>query len=108
MKTTAKACVIIALYPTRSLCRFHDGVEISTQGVLMRVKFGVIALGAAIAVAGASRSNAAPPASPFTVNDNSVSYGYAFNASEPYTTDHTGKSITSFTHFDAWAYGTNL
>jgi hypothetical protein len=37
-----------------------------------------------------------------------VSYGYAFNASEPYTTDHTRKSITSFTHFDAWAYGTNL
>src|SRR5271166_1125 len=105
MKTAAKACVIIALYRTRSLCRFHDGVEISTQGVPMRVKFGAIALGAAIAAAGASQSTAADM---FTVNANSVSYGYAFAATDPYETDHTRKGIISFTHFDAWAYGTNL
>ncbi len=72
----------------------------------MRVKFGAIALGAAIAAAGASHAMAA--GSWFTVNDNSVSYAYAFAATDPYETDHTRKGIISFTHFDAWAYGTNL
>ena len=71
----------------------------------MRVKFGAITLGAVIAAAGASQSTAADM---FTVNANSVSYGYAFAATDPYETDHTRKGIISFTHFDAWAYGTNL
>ena len=76
----------------------------------MKFKLNALALGAAIAVAGASQSTAAPPQPPplFFVNDNSVSYAYAFNATQPFVADHTQKSITSFTHFDAWAYGTNL
>ena len=82
----------------------------------MRLKFNAVALGIAIAAAGASQSTAAdmsvvaPKAPPplFTVNDNSVSYAYRFNATDPFVTDHTGKSVVTFTHFDAWAYGTNF
>jgi hypothetical protein len=82
----------------------------------MRLKFNALALGAAIAAAGASQSvaadimiarSAAPPPL-FTVNDNSVSYAYRFNATSPFVTDHTQKSVISFTHFDTWAYGTNF
>src|SRR5260370_17946819 len=81
----------------------------------MRVRFTAFALGAAIAAAGASQSNAAdlwaaPPAPPpvFTVNDNSVSYAYRFNATDPFVTDQTQKSVITCTHFDAWAYGKNF
>jgi hypothetical protein len=81
----------------------------------MRHKFTALALGAAMAAAGASQSTAAdlyarpaPPPPMFLVNANSVSYGYAFAASSPFVTEHTAKQIISFTHFDAWAYGTNL
>ena len=78
----------------------------------MRVKLNALALGVAIAAAGASQSNAqskaANPPPLFTVNDNSVSYAYRFNATDPFVTDHTGKSVVTFTHFDAWAYGTNF
>jgi hypothetical protein len=74
----------------------------------MRLKFSALALGAVIAVAGTSQSMAADPAPLFAVNDNSFSYAYAFGATDPFVTDHTAKNITSFTHFDAWAYGTNL
>jgi len=82
---------------------------------LMRLKFYALALGAAIAAAGASPSVAADawakPATPpplFTVNDNSVSYAYRFSATDPFVTDHTAKQVITFTHFDAWAYGTNF
>jgi hypothetical protein len=79
----------------------------------MRDQVNAFVLGVVIAAAGAfqfSAARAAPPSPPplFTVNDNSVSYGYAFGATQPFVTDHTAKSIISFTHFDAWAYGTNL
>ncbi len=79
----------------------------------MRVKFNALALGAAIAAAGASQSTAADvrPMTPpplFTVNDNSVSYACRFNATDPFVTDHTAKQVITFTHFDAWAYGTNF
>jgi hypothetical protein len=78
----------------------------------MRVKLNALALGVAIAAAGASQSNAqskvANPPPLFTVNDNSVSYAYRFSATDPFVTDHTGKSVVTFTHFDAWAYGTNF
>src|SRR6516162_7498807 len=74
----------------------------------MKFKLNALALGAAIAAAGASQSIAAGPPPLFVVNDNSISYGYAFNATQPFVADHTQKSITSFTHFDVWAYGTNL
>ena len=80
----------------------------------MRDKLTALALGAAIAAAGASQSIAAdtraapPPAPLFLVNDNSVTYAYAFGATDPFTTDHTAKQVVTFTHFDAWKYGTNL
>ena len=77
-------------------------------GFQMKFKLNALALGAAIAAAGASQSIAAGPPPLFVVNDNSISYGYAFNATQPFVADHTQKSITSFTHFDVWAYGTNL
>jgi hypothetical protein len=53
----------------------------------------------------------------FLVIDDRVSYSYIFNAAQPgaYTVrpdgtvnGKTAKSVYSFTHFDAWAYGTNF
>ena len=53
----------------------------------------------------------------FFVIDDRVSYSYIFNAAQPgmYTVrpdgtvnGKTAKSVYSFTHFDAWAYGTNF
>jgi hypothetical protein len=54
----------------------------------------------------------------FFVIDDRVTYSYIFNASQPgqYTvnpngtvaTNHETKQVYSFTHFDAWAYGTNF
>jgi len=73
----------------------------------MRQKFNALALGAALAAAGASQATAADLPL-FTVNDNSVSYATRFNATDPFVTDHTQKNVITFTHFDAWAYGTNF
>lgn len=48
-----------------------------------------------------------PPEAPlFLVNQNSLSYAYAFTANNP-GAGTTPKNIVSFTHFDVWAYGTN-
>jgi hypothetical protein len=53
----------------------------------------------------------------FFVNDNLVTYSYIFNGTDPgvYSTNPNGtingttpKQVVSFTHFDAWAYGTNF
>ena len=54
----------------------------------------------------------APPAPPaaapfFLVNDNSVTYRYEFNATNP-GAGETPKHAVSFSHFDVWAYGTNF
>ncbi len=49
-----------------------------------------------------------PPEAPFfLVNQNSLSYSYAFTANNP-GAGKTPKDILSFTHFDVWAYGTNF
>jgi hypothetical protein len=49
-----------------------------------------------------------PPEAPFFfVNQNSLSYAYAFTANNP-GAGKTPKDILSFTHFDVWAYGTNF
>jgi len=59
----------------------------------------------------------APDAPFFFVIDDRVTYSYIFNAAQPgmYTVRPDGtvngkttKSVYSFTHFDAWAYGTNF
>ncbi|MDB5610982.1 MAG: hypothetical protein JWP25_7882 [Bradyrhizobium sp.] len=44
----------------------------------------------------------------FQVIDNRVSYSYIFNGTDPGVTGKTAKQTYSFTHFDAWAYGTNF
>src|ERR1700730_16294297 len=53
----------------------------------------------------------------FFVIDDRVTYSYIFTAAQPgaYTVNPNGtvngkttKSVYSFTHFDAWAYGTNF
>jgi nucleoside-specific outer membrane channel protein Tsx len=50
----------------------------------------------------------APIAPFFLVNDNSVSYSYAFTANNPGDVGNTPKHVLNFTHFDVWAYGTNF
>jgi len=44
----------------------------------------------------------------FTINDNRLTYAYQFTATDPGATAKTAKQVYAFTHFDAWAYGTNL
>jgi hypothetical protein len=54
----------------------------------------------------------------FTVNDNRLSYAYNFNGTQPstYSGGFNGvpangkldKQVYAFTHYDEWAYGTNL
>jgi hypothetical protein len=43
----------------------------------------------------------------FLVNNNTVSYSYAFSATDPFV-GKTAKQVFSFTHFDIWTYGTNF
>ena len=49
----------------------------------------------------------APEIPYFLVNENSLSYHYEFKATEP-GNGYTDKHVGTFTHFDVWAYGTNL
>jgi hypothetical protein len=82
-------------------------------------KCAFVCVGAALSLAimsfgpGASAADmpvkAKPPVEPplFTVNTNTVSYSYAFTATDPFV-GKTAKNIFTFTHFDAWTYGTNL
>jgi hypothetical protein len=44
----------------------------------------------------------------FFVNDNRLTYAYAFTGSYPGLANQTASQVAAFTHFDAWAYGTNL
>lgn len=79
----------------------------------------LIVAGAALA-AGTIAASAAdlgalksPPKEPvlapiFFVNDNTISYSYQFNATDPGVPGKFGKNVVSFTHFDVWAYGTNF
>jgi hypothetical protein len=78
----------------------------------------VLAAGFAVATAGSAFA-ADLPAMPvkakpvadvpfFLVNDNRLTYAYQFTATSPGATDKTAKQVYAFTHFDVWAYGTNL
>jgi hypothetical protein len=44
----------------------------------------------------------------FFVNDNRLTYAYEFTGSYPGLSNKTAVQTVAFTHFDAWAYGTNL
>lgn len=44
----------------------------------------------------------------FFVNDNRVTYSYLPEGTDPGVPGKTAKQVYSFTHFDSWAYGTNL
>src|SRR5579871_1007556 len=48
-----------------------------------------------------------PPPPFFLVNQNSVSYSYVFDGTNP-GAGTTPKHVLNFTHFDVWAYGTNF
>ena len=50
----------------------------------------------------------AAPAPLFFVNDNTISYSYQFEATDPGVKGKFGKNVFSFTHFDVWAMGTNF
>lgn len=44
----------------------------------------------------------------FQINDNRLTYAYIFHGTDPGVTGDTAKQTYAFTHFDAWAYGTNF
>ncbi|MBR0828564.1 hypothetical protein JQ596_23800 [Bradyrhizobium manausense] len=44
----------------------------------------------------------------FFVNDNRLTYAYLPSGTDPGLADKTAKQVVAFTHFDAWAYGTNF
>jgi hypothetical protein len=81
--------------------------------MLRRTLLAVVIASAAIGQAGAADLpvKAAPMAAPespfFIVNENSVSYHYEFDATNP-GAGTTPKHVLSYTHFDVWAYGTNF
>lgn len=85
------------------------------RGNIMNAKpLALAALFAAAAIGQASAADLplkAPPPPPvapfFFVNDNSISYHYEFDATNP-GAGSTPKHVLTFTHFDVWAYGTNF
>ena len=46
---------------------------------------------------------AVAPGPMFFVNDNTISYSYQFNATDPGVAGKFGKNVFTFTHFDVWA-----
>jgi nucleoside-specific outer membrane channel protein Tsx len=91
------------------------GLHMTVRGIQMNTKrYGLAALILAAAAGQAAAADLpvkAPPPAPvapfFFVNDNSFSYHYEFDATDPLT-NKTAKQVVSFTHFDVWAYGTNF
>ncbi|GGC72755.1 hypothetical protein GCM10010994_33900 [Chelatococcus reniformis] len=69
--------------------------------------FAGVAGGAIAAERPAAGGMAPDPAPFFSFNQNRFSYSYIFTATNP-GSGNTAKSVFSFTHIDAWAYGTNL
>ncbi|MGO8913126.1 MAG: hypothetical protein ACLQDM_27910, partial [Bradyrhizobium sp.] len=74
-----------------------------------------IAVLAPINIASAAESSPAPIKAPpvadlpfFSVNDNYLTYSYLPNGTDPGVPGETQKQAYSFSHFDAWAYGTNF
>lgn len=44
----------------------------------------------------------------FFINDNRLTYAYLFTGAYPGSSNRTAQQVYAFTHFDAWAYGTNM
>jgi hypothetical protein len=44
----------------------------------------------------------------FFINDNRLTYSYLPTGTDPGVPGKTAKQVYAFTHFDSWAYGTNL
>jgi hypothetical protein len=44
----------------------------------------------------------------FFVNDDRLTYSYEFAGTDPGFANKTAKRVLAFTHFDGWAYSTNL
>jgi hypothetical protein len=44
----------------------------------------------------------------FIINDNRLTYAYMPDGTDPGVPGKTAKQVYAFTHFDTWAYGTNL
>jgi nucleoside-specific outer membrane channel protein Tsx len=79
-----------------------------TTTLLFATLFASVLAGEAAAADMAAPPPPPPPAGPvFLVNDNSVTYRYEFNATNP-GAGETPKHALSLTHFDVWAYGTNF
>ena len=79
---------------------------IAAAGIVLAATIGYV--GAAdLPVEKAPALKPVPIAPFFLVNDNSISYSYAFTANNP-GAGTTPKHVVNFTHFDVWAYGTNF
>src|SRR5262245_36499413 len=106
-------CQARTLGGARDLCPRHHFVG---RGTMMFSTTKPTILAAALATLAASHAAAADfpvkagPVKPaaqtpfFIVNDNSLSYYYAFTATNP-GAGTTPKHVVAFTHFDVWAYG---
>lgn len=73
--------------------------------------FSVALVSSGVAYAADLPVKAAAPAADvpfFLVNDNRLTFAYEPTAVDPGTTNKTAKQVYAFTHFDAWAYGTNF
>jgi hypothetical protein len=77
--------------------------------LLLVAAIGVAATSGAMAADVPTKAEAAKQTSTpfFIVNDNSISYHYEFNATNP-GAGFTPKHVLTFTHFDVWKYGTNF
>ncbi|MHC2518943.1 hypothetical protein [Bradyrhizobium diazoefficiens] len=81
------------------------------KSLLLAAGFAAAAAGASLAADLSDKPVKAKPIADvpfFFVNDNRITYAYQFTATDPGVTDRTAKQTYAFTHFDAWAYGTNL
>jgi hypothetical protein len=81
----------------------------------MAAAIASLAILAPLAPAGAVESNAIPvkalpPADLpfFSVNDNYLTYSYLPRGTDPGVQGKTQKTLYSYSHYDAWAYGTNF
>lgn len=85
------------------------GITMSAKSIMLAAVFATAAagLGHAADLPKKAPPPAAPPTPFFLVNENSLTYSYAFTATNP-GAGTTPKSVVTFSHFDVWQYGTNF